>query len=285
MKTSLKQKYYEHQERAEQLMSLGRELTSEEREELKSLWVATGGLRGGNGTEFFTPPTIAEFMVDILQPKGTVLEFSCGSGVFLNLLENKLAVDKLIGIEKNGRLAKLCEMCYPNVEIHHRDALTMLDDLENSVDYIIGNPPFGKLPNIYEGFTHSKKSLEEHFLELAVRCLKPNGEAMFILPEGILANKSSEKLREWVLDECYYLSTISLPKETFYHAGTGCKTSIIYIKKIDAKRPPKYEDYNIVMAIVDKIGWDSHGNPCESQLPEIKEMMLKRDYGPFAKDK
>lgn len=268
-------------ERAKELIKLAdtRPLTDGEVEELKQSHTGYGGITWGDNTQFFTPQVVTDFMVDMIDiPNGAnVLEFSCGAGAFINALYKKNKDISVTGIELSSELAKLASVCYPEANIIRGDALEYMDKFKNSMDLIIGNPPFGKGPKTIDGFQYAKGKLEEYFLELAVNCLKEGGEAILIMPDGVLANSQSAKIRKWVLEECYYMGTISLPPETFYFSGTSCKTSVIFFKK--KYKEVEVEDYSVFMAIANEIGWNSRGQMTgKCDLDEIKTAYRENIY-------
>lgn len=278
MKRQVAEKRWEGIDRAKELLDTAREreFTQEEIEELKRLHTGYGGLYRYNGGQFFTPETVADFMVDLISLKSgmTVLEPACGAGAFLNSLYKKNTNISVVGIELSYELAEVGKICYPNAKIINGDALVHFKDFEQKVDIVIGNPPFGKTNVKYSGFARAKNGrLEEHFLEAAVRCLKDGGEAILIMPDSILSNASTKNLREWLLQECYYLATISLPCETFYFSGTSVKTSIMYFKK--KYRNASAGDYPVFMAICENIGWNGRGQKTgRCDLEQIKKKYL-----------
>jgi len=248
-----------------------RELTAEEILLLKKEYTGYGGLYSGswsNNGQFFTPPNITKFILDLLQiPSGTkVLEPSAGAGAFFEFLPKGCDVT---GIEITQEAAEVVRLCYPNINVIRGDALSMLSDLEGKFDFCIGNPPFMKLNpgNRPDGYTISEKGkgkAEWYFTELAVRSLKPGGLAALVLPDSIFSTSSDAHLRKWVAvgndeenPQCWYIGTVSLPKETFYFSGTSVSTSIMFIQK----KIPGVDlgGYSIFMAICENIGWDSRG--------------------------
>lgn len=271
-------------ERARELLELSkkRELTADEIEELKTSHTGYGGM-WGDSKQYFTPSNVASFMVNLipdLKDGSRILEFSCGAGALIKALYDRNPSIDVTGVEISKELASIASLCYPQANIVHGDALSYLEEFEGSFDFVVGNPPFGQAPKI-EGFKHAKRKHEEYFLELAVRSLKKGGEGVLLVPDGLLANKSSKPIREWLLNECYYRGTISLPPETFYFSGTQCKTSVIFFKKKDSECTLK--DYSVFMAICEDIGWDKKGRVRgEGQLNAIYEAYLA-DVEPMQK--
>ena len=162
----------------------------------------------GKMGQFFTPRTIVQFCVDMLNPKKneTILDPACGSGGFLlNSLDkvrkfaednydedeawqhwHNFALNNLYGIEINEKIARVCKM---NMIIHDdghtniisTDSLDSFNEIEsihnrfqkNFFDMILTNPPFGA----------SIKSAEKNYLEnyeLGMGRKKQKSEVLFI---------------------------------------------------------------------------------------------------------
>ena len=79
-----------------------------------------------------------------------------------------------------------------------------------------------------------------------------------VLPKGILDNVSYEAYREWILDRCELSGIVTLHKDTF-QPDTGVRTCILFLRKPEDGKMPR-EDYNIFMAMSQRIGQDSKGN-------------------------
>ena len=146
------------------------------------------------GGQFFTPPNIAKFMVNYLDPDedSKVLDPACGHGGFLletkELLWSKISneqkkvkiISNLHGIDKDLFLARICKLyleilssgksnvfCEDSLDfISYRDQAKKIIK-NNSFDSILTNPPFGaKIPinnkqllNEYE-FGHIWKNID-----------------------------------------------------------------------------------------------------------------------------
>ena len=123
--------------------------------------------------QFFTPRTIVDFMVSVLDPKeGEVIcDPCCGSGGFLikafqyvrdkieknkkltkeekTLLIQEEATSKLFGTDANPRMARTAKMNMimhgdGHSGIHHHDGLLNVNDIfESRFNVILTNPPFG----------------------------------------------------------------------------------------------------------------------------------------------
>ncbi len=251
-----------------------RELTAEEIQEVRAKYTGIGGLVSGDWSngQFFTPPEVTSFVIDLLQipPDSRVLEPSCGGGAFVSALPEGCQV---VGIEQMHETARVAALINPQAIVHQGDSLEMLEDLRGRFDYAVGNPPFADVKHReeYRGFEMAKSSrrAEWYFLELAMESLAPGGVTAFVVPDGILSNAKDQKNRKWMMERYWLRGVISLPSETFAKTGTTVKTSVIIIQKPLDGVVLKGADYSIFMAVCEKIGWDSRGRANVSDLPKV----------------
>ncbi|MHC5597014.1 MAG: HsdM family class I SAM-dependent methyltransferase [Nostoc sp.] len=249
-------------------------------------------IRAGMG-QYFTPDQVVRFMVNIARPQLSelILDPFCGSAHFLTAclqfvrsqnqfgaekLLHEFAFGKLHGIEKSDRMVRIAmtDMRLQgdgHSNIRCTDALLEFSnypDLQSSsFDLILTNPPFGSLlgsdaiSQIGESSLAKKRKscpLEVLGIERSIKFLRPGGRIGIILPDGIIANRSSKYVRDWLQEETKILAVISLPVETFSPFGANIKTSIIFAQKWrkDEKRD---QDYSIFLARIDNVGYDTAG--------------------------
>lgn len=115
------------------------------------------------------------------------------------------------------------------------------------------------------------------FLDRCLELLKPGGRLLIVLPDGVLCNSGDKYVREYIMgkkDEAtgqfhggkaIVKAVISLPADTFKLAGTGAKTSILYLQKRHARPDDttKFEDEpqtEVFMAVADTLGYEVKGN-------------------------
>lgn len=148
-------------------------------------------------------------------------------------------------------------------------------------DIVVTNPPFGTKavidnPDILEQFelttfeaTSPRTALppEQLFIERCLDFLKPGGVLGIVLPDSILSNPGLTWIREWILKKAYIVASIDLPTETF-EPHTGTQTSILILRKKTPEQEKLTEDYDIFMAIPEKVGHDRRGNPVFKTTPE-----------------
>lgn len=151
-------------------------------------------------------------------------------------------------------------------DIESRDG----NDAREKFDIIFTNPPFGAKvkvePEIASHYFLSKYSdaPEVLFIEACYNFLKPGGKAAIVLPDGILGNPNTLPVREWILDKFKILASVDLAVEAFL-PQVGVQASLLFLqRKTEIERQlaqDSVEDYEVFMAIAEKLGKDRRGNP------------------------
>jgi type I restriction enzyme M protein len=276
----------DHREKVQELVNSGRKLTPEELSYVKAAYTGIGGLVRSEWSlgQFFTPPEAVEFvhsLVGIKEEPGPMLEPSCGGGAFLEGLDQGLCT----AFEPNNETFTVARACYPHATIIRCTVEEMFPPespsaMDEAFDYCIGNPPFG-LGIRWASITGDKKRSmtlpsEQVFVEIAYRAVKPMGRIAMIVPDGLLSNRKSQPFRDWIMRHCYIRAVVSLPTETFFHAGTSVKSSVLYLQKFPTEMQGMdagdIRDYPIFMAVVEDIGWDSRGRTTKGN--DLKEVLL-----------
>lgn len=154
-------------------------------------------------------------------------------------------------------------------------------------DVVLTNPPFGskipiKDPHILEQFEigyiwekieggwiktnrlQSSVPPEQLFIERCLQLLKPGGRMGIVLPDSILGSPGLEYIRQWLIKNTYIVSSIDLHADTF-QPRNGTQTSILILQKKSEDEIHKEEvqgltNYNIFMAMAERIGHDKRGN-------------------------
>ena len=271
--------------------------------------------------QFFTPEPVINFCVEFLQPQPheKIIDPTCGSGGFLfsayQYLSDNFQVSKqeiipnLFGIDINKTIVKIAKMkllleCNTNLNIVAQNSLEDLDELalsfgkpiENEMDIVLANPPFGTLGKItnekllrkYElGYKwqgentnyfktktlHTGQTPEILFIERCLQLLKEGGRMAIILPNGMFENPSLEYLRIFIKQKARVLAVVNLPQETFIPFGTGVKTSILFLQKETEKDLSK----KVFFGRVTKLGYQGNKNGTA--------IYKKDEFGNLLKDK
>lgn len=169
-------------------------------------------------------------------------------------------------------------------------------------DVIVTNPPFGsKIPikdkSVLEQFElahiwtnisgrwtmtdrlQSSVPPEILFIERCIQLLKPDGRLGIVLPDSILGAPGLGYIREWIIYNTRIIASIDLHVDTF-QPRNGTQTSVLFLQKksqevIDKEaRSGKMADYNIFMAMVEKVGHDKRGTPVFKRDKEGNEILV-----------
>ena len=223
---------------------------------------------------------------------------------------HSFAEKKLFGIEINDQIARVCKM---NMIIHDdghtnvigHDALDGLDKMqklnnefkENSFDLILSNPPFGatikaKEVKYIKSFTLGKNGTAERktqkseilFIERCIQLAKKGtGKIAIVVPEGIMTNSSLQYVRDYILEHCELLASVSLPESAFSHFGAGIKSSLLFLRR--KKEKERLTDYTVFMAVAKQVGISSTGREEENELYSDKPECIYNQWKIYSKNK
>jgi N12 class adenine-specific DNA methylase len=168
---------------------------------------------------------------------GRVLEPGMGVGNFFGRIPQDLAAhSELMGVEKNivsGRMAKLL---YPDARI----TVKPYEDVRipnNSVDLIIGNPPFAEIKIFDPDYANPKLSVHNYFIVKSLDKLKPGGIAALITTHYTL-DSASNVARAEMAKRADLVAAIRLPNNAFaQNAGTQVTTDILFFRKRGVGEP------------------------------------------------
>ncbi len=260
-------------------------------------------VRSGMG-QYFTPKEIIDLIVKMMAPsvRELVIDPFCGSGHFLtsaldyvrcshgapDKLFHEFAFARLHGIEKSDRMVRVA---MTDMRLHGdghsnircTDALLPFDNYPDlyreTFDLVLTNPPFGvDLPadalhqfGPFELALDRKAgvSLEIVALERCIQLLKPGGRMAIVLPDGVLSNRNTQHVRDWLINHAVVRAIISLPVETFSPFGANIKTSIMLLRKLRPGEGPSGRRSVFLGEVVD-VGYDASGRMrLSSDLDEL----------------
>src|SRR6266568_2578517 len=213
----------------------------------------------GNAGEYYTPRTVTQFAVDMVDPKlgEVVLDPACGTGGFLACAiehvrrhevqtpEQELQLQACVqGVEKKPLPHLLCTtnmivhgIDVPTGILHDNTLSRPLRDIgaKDRVDVILTNPPFGGMEEdgIENNFPLEFRTREtaDLFLVLIVELLKPSGRAAIVLPDGTLFGEGVKtRIKERLLTECELHTIVRLPKSVFA-PYTSIQTNMLFFTK------------------------------------------------------
>ncbi len=176
-----------------------------------------------NSGSYYTPAWLAKQLMEkhlpMPRPNHTVLDPSCGTGIFLLQLSSELPLQNIYGNDINPVSVALTRInlalkyhikTQEEVEILYKN-ISVSDFLTSHIgayDIILGNPPWGarlsaEQKNAYRNeFTCASGSSVEIFdlfIEQSIKHLTHKGTLSFILPEAILTVKTHKPVREFLL--------------------------------------------------------------------------------------
>lgn len=269
--------------------------------------------------QFFTPPQVVDFIVKMIRPQKS--ESGCdpasGTGGFMFSALEYIAGENQISSEDLERiqffdisksLVKLIAMRMMfefsgDVQNYHvRNSIT--DSFSQEFDYVLTNPPFGTQGKIIDKNILAKYELgcDENgkisksqvpdilFVEKVIKILKINGRAAIVLPDGDFENPSLDYFRKYLIENVKIDAVISLPDGTFIPYGTGVKSSILFLSKIEKAELNKAikNDYQVFYGKITKLGYtfskhskdelDEDGNLLED-YNQIAEAYHHKRYG------
>lgn len=141
----------------------------------------------------------------------------------------------------------------------------VLSVIKDNIDYINTDGTKGK--PIINTFDVKDEHSEILFIERCLQLLKPGGRAGIVLPEGILNNKSNDKIRDYVETQAKILNITSIPYDVFQSSGASIKPSLVFIQKYKDYVERK-DNYTLTVTKIDDAGITSTGAESnKSQLP------------------
>lgn len=170
-------------------------------------------------------------------------------------------------------------------------SLSEMKDLDNAYgsdarekfDMVFTNPPFGAKVKVEQEIASQyhlsaySDAPEVLFIEACYNFLKPGGKMAIVLPDGILGNPNTLPVREWILDKYKILASVDLAVEAFL-PQVGVQASLLFLqKKTEVERQlaqDSAEDYDVFMAIAEKLGKDRRGNPIYLRDDDGAEMLF-----------
>jgi len=218
---------------------------------------------------YYTPAHLAKQLVTkhlpMLDVSKTVLDPSCGTGVFLLQLPEYLPLQNIYGTDINPVSVTLTRI---NLALKHRIStsdeleilkknITATDFLEagtiSTYDIILGNPPWGarlsedikeKYRSHFICATGTSVEIFDLFIEQALQKLTPvTGIVSFILPQALLTVKSHTKIRELLLK---YTSVLSVEYLGEAFEQVHCPSIILTFCK--NSRLPFFKNVSVTLA-------------------------------------
>lgn len=221
---------------------------------------------------FYTPASVARSIWSLLEKMGledgSVLEPSCGTGVFLGTCPENMRVS-LTGIELDPLTARLASKLYPDARIR-AVGFEKSGIAEGTFDAVVGNVPFGDYA--VPDDTYGKGTLvHDYFFCRALDAVRPGGVVAMITSKGTL-DKKNPKVRRHLACRADLVAAIRLPNDAFKRdAGVEVTTDIIVLQKLE--RPEEREPAWV------HLGHTEDGVEVNGYFADHPEMILGRMAG------
>ncbi len=215
-------------------------------------------LSGRLAEEFYTPKSIVELMVNILQPEKINTRYlkaydpiSASGGIFVYLAKmvkenNNIKNYLFIGQAIRTYIYILAIMNLAiqglNFDLGNSPAYALIDDLHknktNKMDIVISNPP-SNLPFNKDhfksddsrwkyGFPNENKA-NYFFLQHMIDKLNSTGRMAVLLDNGSTTSNATKNIREAILKDDLYEAIIQLPSSIFF--GTSIPATLFILNK------------------------------------------------------
>ena len=174
------------------------------------------------------------------------------------------------------------------------------NDARGKFDMVFTNPPFGAKVKVDKTIIYNEDGSlryelgaysdapEVLFIEACYNYLKPDGKMAIVLPDSILGNPNMLRVRKWILEKFKILASIDLVVEAFL-PQVGVQASILFLqKKSELERQlvqESGEDYEVFMAIAEKLGKDRRGNPIYLRDEDGAELLFDMETQYLVKKK
>lgn len=238
--------------------------------------------------QYFTPTTVTDFIVQVLNPQfgEHVKDPACGSADFLTAayrIGREFDKDFAAAVSGADNSDEAVQVAVLNMllngdgktNIVKEDSLRQVEQHLGKYDILVCNPPFGTriverrkgvlvmydLGHAWtevdgEGWNREDSVLPSQetgilFVENCVQQTKPGGRIGIIFPNGYLGNRGPRYrlLRHWLLRHCRVAAICAFPRFTFKSSGADVSASIVYLEKRKAVLNNPDDDPGYVFAV------------------------------------
>lgn len=187
-------------------------------------------MRRSTLTAFYTPPSVADAMADVLGVLGVgghgradIIEPGCGTGQVIAAVERAGIDARVTGVELDEGSAELAAALHPGQDI----VCAPLENCyvaEGSYDAAIGNVPFSADLKV------GGAALHDYFIGRSIDAVRPGG-AVCLLTSRYTMDKADPTERVGMARRAELLFAFRLPCETFASAGTDVVSDLLVMRR------------------------------------------------------
>lgn len=218
---------------------------------------------------FYTPSILADWIVRRVLSQKTiqsVLEPSCGDGVFLSSLSSRgLALD-ITAIDIDGDAIDKVDKKFPYIKIYNKDFLFC--DLNKEFDLVIGNPPYISKKSISSQQIEKCRDIHIHnglenreisniWTAFVIKsCLLVNSEGVlsFVLPAEFLQVKYAKEIRNFIVSNFARVEVLSFRNFRFENTEQNTIVLIAY-KSTSQDSGVFFKEFNSIVELKDDISF------------------------------
>ncbi|RLV56650.1 hypothetical protein D9V41_06185 [Aeromicrobium phragmitis] len=255
------------------------------------------GLYKWDLAQYFTPPALTEFIIDVINPQWNedVRDPACGSADFLTAAFRRGQnypdyASRVWGADVSEEAVQVAVLNMVlngdgKSNIKREDSLMTIGSNKDKWDVVVCNPPFGirilerrvevlkkfelgrEQNRVGDDWRATKVPLERQetgilFAELCIKLARPGtGRVALIVPNGYLGNRSPKyvQARNWLLRHARVAAIIALPRFTFKGSGADVSASVVFLEKRETPlaHVADAESYEIAVEVIDKVGWNT----------------------------
>ena len=193
---------------------------------------------------YFTPPSTVIRNIRYLKKFNLnfkkILEPSCGTGEFLNVLSAELPDSEIIAVEKNTTIYDSIQNQFPKqIQIYNNDFITY--DIKDRFNLIIGNPPYfvsrkKDVPSMYNEYYTGRPNIFIIFIIKSLGLLAENGILSFVLPKSFTNCLYYDNTRKFI-SENYTILNIENCDDKYIETKQETITFVVQNKKPHGKNP------------------------------------------------
>lgn len=206
---------------------------------------------------YYTPSWLAHFIMRWIlsnHPK-TILEPSCGDGIFFDALPNTDSGISVTGFDINNDAISVCKNKLSTRPVHSTVAAedflnwsiqNLTSNEAQSFDAVVGNPPFIRYQywdkvmqdRAQDFFACMKMKFSKHtnawipFVIASIKFLNPGGHLGMIIPSELLHVLYAKGLRDYLLAECSRILIID-PEDIWFEDTLQGVVVLMAEKKVD----------------------------------------------------